>query len=138
MLPSMPRQILTIELDGLTAGDYIAHVADPEPPALGRGLRSVTLRAQPLDRTVEALLVWDEAAPGACEAATAAGLPFVAEAVRIEATEIHDVPVERRPERTKKPAPKLSRLSALTERAALRLAHQARPATFSPQVLRWA
>ena len=46
-LLAMPRQILTLELDGLTAADYIAHVSDPEPPALGYGLRTITLRAEP-------------------------------------------------------------------------------------------
>ncbi|HEX8085138.1 MAG TPA: hypothetical protein VF529_12675 [Solirubrobacteraceae bacterium] len=131
----MPRQILTLELDGLTAGDYIAHVCDPEPPALGHGLRSMTLRAEPLGATVEAMLVWDEPVPSARVAAQAAGLPLVAEVVKVDATEIHDLPRpgERREART--PA---RRFSALTERAAQRLAAQARPGTFAPQVLRWA
>ncbi|HEX8206563.1 MAG TPA: hypothetical protein VF587_10940 [Solirubrobacteraceae bacterium] len=93
----MPRQILTIELDGLTAGDYLAHVADPEPSALGRELRSVTVRGEPLGTTVEAILVWAGRPPHACAAATAAGLPFVAEAVSIEAREIDEIPAPAAP-----------------------------------------
>ena len=138
MLRTMPRQILTIALDGLTAGDYVAHVCDPEPPALGHGLRSITLRAEPLGRIVEALLVWDGAAPAPRAAALAAGLPLVAEVVRVDATEIHELPVERPAERADREPARRSRLSALTERAAQRLAAQARPATYPPHLLRWA
>jgi len=35
----MLRQLLTLTLDGITASDYLAWVADPEPPALGHSLR---------------------------------------------------------------------------------------------------
>jgi hypothetical protein len=80
----MPRQILTFELDGLTAGDYLAHVADPEPFALGNRLQSVTVRAEPLGDTVEAVLVWDGPVPAPCAAAQAAGLPWVAEVRALE------------------------------------------------------
>ena len=139
MLPAMPRQILTIELDGLTAGDYLAHLRDPEPPALGFGLRSVAVRAEPRGDTVEATLVWDETAPAPRAAAQAAGLPLVAEVVRVEATEVHDLEAKRVPTPAPPaPAPKPGRLSALTERAAQRLATQGRPAPFAPPVLRWA
>ena len=142
MLHPMPRQILTLELDGLTAGDYVAHVADPEPPALGHGLRSMTLRAEPLGDTVEALLVWQDCIPPARVAAQAAGLPIVAEVVKVDATELHELPAAERVQGTVQRrafAPsRTSRLAALTERAAQRLAAQARPATRSPQVLRWA
>ena len=134
----MPRQILRIELDGLTAGDYLAHLRDPEPPALGFGLRSVAVRAEPRGDTVEATLVWNETAPAARLAAQGAGLPIVAEVVRVEATEVPDLEAKPAPAPAMAPARKPGRLAAMTERAAQRLAAQARPATYAPQVLRWA
>ena len=79
----MPRQLLTIELDGLTAGDYLCHFSDPDPAALGHGLRSVDVRAEPLGTTVEVLLEWEGAAPDPCHAAQAAGLPQVVEAISL-------------------------------------------------------
>ncbi|HEX8120126.1 MAG TPA: hypothetical protein VF549_02565 [Solirubrobacteraceae bacterium] len=135
----MPRQLLTIELDGLTAGDYLAYVRDPEPRALGFGLRSVTVRAEPLGDTVEAILDWEDTIPAPCAAAEAAGLPRIAETTHLTSTEIHDMPKSSQPARRHSPAPaKPGRLSALTERVAQRLALQARPASFQPAVLRWA
>lgn len=138
MLRPMPRQILTIELEGLTAGDYVAHVCDPEPPALGHGLRSITVRAEPRGTTVEALLVWEGRAPAPHAAALAAGLPLVAEVVRVDATEIHELPAERPAPQRETVAARQSRLAALTERAAQRLAAQPRPPAFPAHALRWA
>jgi hypothetical protein len=150
MLPAMFRQIITIELDGLTAGDYLSCLRDPEPCALGHALRSVTVRAEPLGSTVEALLVWNHGAPGARAAAHAAGLPVVAEVVAIESREIEAVPApEPHTERTRRvtvPAPRRDprgplarRLGALADRAAARLAATAHPAPRpQPLVLRWA
>lgn len=139
--PPMPRQTLTLELDGITAGDYLAHLRDPEPPALGYGLRSVSVRADPRGDTVEATLVWDDAAPAPRVAARVAGLPLAAEVVRLEATEVHELaaqPAAARPAPAPAPVPKPGRLAALTERAAQRLAAQARPGTYGPLVPRWA
>ena len=134
----MPRQILTIELAGVTAADYLAHLSEPEPPALGCGLRSITVRAEPLSPTLEAVLVWEDAVPAPRVAAQAAGLPLVAEVVRVEGAVVDELPGEKRPS-APAPAPaRQGRLSALTSRAATRLAAQARPATFQPTVLRWA
>ena len=136
----MPRQILTIELDGLTAGDYLAYVAEPEPSA--RGLRSVTVRAEPLGSVVEAVLVWEAAVPDACVAAHAAGLPFVAEAVSIDARIVDELfaPEQRRAAaaRRRRFAPRVAdRLGALADRAASRLAAaQAAPPTPAPLLLR--
>ena len=89
----MPRQILTIELDGLTAADYLCHFSDPEPSALGHGLHSVAVRAEPLGTTVEVLLDWEAAAPEPCAAAQAAGLPQLAEAISLESRVIGEPPV---------------------------------------------
>ena len=62
-LPTTPSstphvQSLIIRLDGLTAGDYLAWVRDPEPPALDYGLRSVAISAEPLGELVHIELIW--------------------------------------------------------------------------------
>jgi hypothetical protein len=68
-------QRLTFELDGMTAGDYLAHVRDPDPPGLGTALRSVTIDADPLGATIEIVLVWNGGAPDPATAARLSGLP---------------------------------------------------------------
>ena len=126
----MPCQILTLRLDGISAGDYIAHVADPEPPALGLGLRSVTLRAEPRGGTVQAILVWDDCAPAPRVAAQAAGLPLIAEVASVEVEPAPDA----REERPRRP----ERLTVL-ERAAARTAGRSwAPSIAPPAQLRWA
>ena len=79
----MPQQILTLKLDGITAGDYLTWCRDPEPPALDFALRSISIDADPLGDTITAILDWNQALPMAPAAATAAGLPLSA-GVRIE------------------------------------------------------
>jgi hypothetical protein len=74
----MPRQTLILELDEITAGDYLQWVRDPEPPALGGALRSVRVDAAPLGDTVTAVLDWAGPPPRAHLAAPAAGLPLAA------------------------------------------------------------
>jgi hypothetical protein len=37
----MPLQILTLKLDGITAGDYLTWCRDPDPPTLGDTLRTL-------------------------------------------------------------------------------------------------
>ena len=124
--PSMPRQIITLRLDGITAADYIAHMTDPEPPALGAGLRSVTLRAEPTGAVVTALLDWQDCVPAPRVAAVAAGLPVTAEVVEVEGADVEDPPAERR------------RASVL-DRAAERLAGRPwSPSIPPPLQLRWA
>jgi hypothetical protein len=71
----MARQILTLQLDEITAGDYLQWVRDPEPPALDADLLSVSIEADPLGDTVTATLDWAGPAPPASRAAPAAGLP---------------------------------------------------------------
>lgn len=73
----MAHQTLTLELDEITAGDYLQWIRDPEPPALDAGLRSVRLEADPLGETITARLDWAGPAPPARSAAAAAGLPLV-------------------------------------------------------------
>jgi len=47
-------QVLTLELDGITAADYIAHFLDADPPLEGTDLSSVAIDAEPLGSTVVA------------------------------------------------------------------------------------
>ena len=80
---AMKHQRLTLELEGITAGDYLTWLRDPDPPALGRELASVVVRCDPLGATVEALLSWSGAPPDAAVAGARAGLPITGEVVSI-------------------------------------------------------
>lgn len=84
----MPRQTLILTLEGITAGDYVTLVRDPEPPALGRDLRAITLRGNPLGDTVEAVLDWEGSPPAPTAAALIAGLPLTPEVIRVQAREL--------------------------------------------------
>ena len=79
----MSSQRLTITLDGITAADYLAWVCDPEPPALGRELKSVDVRYEPLGDTIEVSLRWSGEPPAAGAAATAAGFPVTPEVTNV-------------------------------------------------------
>jgi hypothetical protein len=72
----MPRQTLILDLDEITANDYLQWVRDPEPPALDSGLRSIHLEADPLGATITAVLDWAGTPPPARVAGPAAGLPL--------------------------------------------------------------
>ncbi|HEX8856190.1 MAG TPA: hypothetical protein VF752_11375 [Thermoleophilaceae bacterium] len=76
-------QVLTLKLDGITAGDYLAWVHDPKPAALDHGLHSLEVRAGAGDDEVEALLWWTIPAPSPLVAARAAGLPLTPEVVEL-------------------------------------------------------
>ncbi|MGZ6674075.1 MAG: hypothetical protein ACXVFM_17175 [Solirubrobacteraceae bacterium] len=78
-------QRLTLTLDGITAGDYLAWARHPEPPGLGRELTAIELRADPLGDAVEAWLTWTINPPAPHEAARGAGLPLTPEVVHVEA-----------------------------------------------------
>jgi hypothetical protein len=88
-LPTTPTstphvQSLIIRLDGITAGDYLDWVRDPEPPALDYGLRSVAVSAEPLGELVRVELIWagqPPTTPGA--AAAAAGFALTPEVVAV-------------------------------------------------------
>ena len=84
----MPIQVLTLTLDEMTAGDYMTWVYDPDPPALGRDLRSITLRGNPLGHTVEAVLDWEGSPPAPRAAALIAGLPLTPEVIWVQAREL--------------------------------------------------
>ena len=85
----MTYQTLRLQLDGMTAGDYLAHLRDPEPPALGAGLHAVVVEAEPLADVVEALLTWESAPADPCAAARLAGFPTPAEVVGLECRLLH-------------------------------------------------
>jgi hypothetical protein len=70
----MSLQILTVKLDGITAADYLAWCRDPDPPALGLGLRSIRVKADPVGDTITAILDWSQPAPSPRAAAALAGL----------------------------------------------------------------
>jgi hypothetical protein len=79
-----PRtQHLTLRLDGITAGDYLTWVRDPEPHALGRELRSLSTQAGPLDDHIDVLLVWNSEPPPPRAAATAAGFALTPEVIEV-------------------------------------------------------
>jgi hypothetical protein len=78
-------QHLSLTLEGVTAGDYLAWARDPEPPALGRELISIAVRADPLGDTVEARLCWSVAPPAPHEGARSAGLTLTPEVVGVHA-----------------------------------------------------
>src|SRR3954468_43815 len=61
----MPEiQHITVHLDGITAGDYLAHQLDADPPLETSRLRSVTLDVpDPVGDTIGAALCWDGRAP---------------------------------------------------------------------------
>jgi hypothetical protein len=86
--PSTPHvQSLIIRLNGITAGDYLTWVRDPEPPALDHGLCSVAVSAEPLGDLVHVELIWagrPPTAPGA--AAAAAGFALTPEVVAVLST----------------------------------------------------
>jgi hypothetical protein len=77
-------QSLVIRLDGITAGDYLAWVRDPEPPALDQGLRSVAISAEPLGELVYIDVVWAGRPPTIpSAAAVAAGFGLTPEVVAV-------------------------------------------------------
>ena len=84
--PRRTPQALTLFLAGITAEDYLAWGQDPEPPALGHQLMSVTARAEPRGRRVDVELVWDGAPPALRDAAVAAGFPLTPHVVTLRPT----------------------------------------------------
>jgi len=80
----MHLRSLLIRLDGITAGDYLTWVRDPEPLALQNGLLSVVISAEPLGELVNIEFVWavqPPTTPG--DVAVAAGFALTPEVVEI-------------------------------------------------------
>jgi hypothetical protein len=76
-------QWLRLTLEGITAGDYLGWVRDPEPLALERDLRRVTARADPLGDRIEIELIWDREPPAPRLAVLAAGFPLIPEVIEV-------------------------------------------------------
>ena len=70
----LQTQIITLDLDGITAGDYLAYFVDADPALEATRIRSVTVDAEPLGDRVTAVLRWDGTPAPARSAAQAAGL----------------------------------------------------------------
>jgi hypothetical protein len=79
-------QLLTFHLQGITAGDYLTWVRDPDPPALGRELRSLSVQADPLGDRIDLLLCWGGDPPAPRAAAAAAGFGLTPEVRELRAT----------------------------------------------------
>lgn len=84
----MPEiQHITVKLDGITAGDYVAFQVDADPPLEASRLRSVTLDVpDPLGDTIGAVLRWDGRAPAPRAAAAAAGFALTGDVVDVRAS----------------------------------------------------
>jgi hypothetical protein len=76
-------QRLTLRLDGITAGDYLAYVRDPEPPGLGTALRSVEIDAEPLGSEIHVVLAWHGTPPAPAVAELLAGFPITPQVTRV-------------------------------------------------------
>jgi hypothetical protein len=79
-------QSLTFHLQGITAGDYLTWVRDPDPHALGREIRSLTVQADPLGDRIDVLLCWGGDAPAPRAAAAAAGFALTPEVRELRVT----------------------------------------------------
>jgi hypothetical protein len=79
-------QPLTLLLQGITAGDCLTWVRDPDPPALGRELRSINVQADPLGDRIDLLLCWGGNPLAPRTAAAAAGFALTPEVHELRAT----------------------------------------------------
>ena len=86
--PDGSLQLLTLTLDGITAGDYLCWVYDPEPRTLGHELRSIKVSADPLGDRIAVELCWECEPPDAYSAALAAGFSLTPEVAKIVANEL--------------------------------------------------
>ena len=90
-------QHIEIQLDGITAGDYLAYYVDTDLPLEATRLRSVAIDSDPVGNSVTAALRWDGPPPAAKVAAAAAGLHLTHEVVDVSSRV--SVPVRRRARR---------------------------------------
>ena len=72
---------IELHLRGITAEDYVTWIRDPEPPSLGRELRSIAVRADPLGDRIHLDLCWRGRAPEPRTAAARAGFALTPEVV---------------------------------------------------------
>jgi hypothetical protein len=87
----LQTQTITLDLDGITAGDYLAYFADADPALEASRLRSVSVEAEPLGETIVAVLRWDGKPPPARAAAAAAGFSLTGDVASLRArVETHE------------------------------------------------
>jgi hypothetical protein len=81
---AVTHQRLIAGLDGITAGDYLTWVRDPEPAALDHGLRRVAISAEPLGELINIDLVWAGQPPKTpSTAAATAGFRLIPEVAAV-------------------------------------------------------
>jgi hypothetical protein len=76
-------QRLTLLLEGITAGDYLAWAHDPDPQTLGRAPRLLRVQADPLGNRIDVVLSWSIDPPPARAAAAAAGFALTPEVFKL-------------------------------------------------------
>jgi hypothetical protein len=79
----LQTQLITIDLDGITAADYLAHFRDADAPIEASRLQAVGVNADPLGDTVDVILRWQGPPPNARTAASAAGFQLTGDVVGI-------------------------------------------------------
>jgi hypothetical protein len=94
-------QLITLDLDGITPEDYLAHFVDPDPPIEASRLVSVAVESRPQSEMVVAVLRWDGTPPPAHAAASAAGLQLTQDVVDIRSRV--EVPRRRAARRQRRP-----------------------------------
>lgn len=81
----METQVITLELGGITAAEYLSDCRHGDAPPADGELRSVAVGANPRGGIVTAFLLWRHAAPAADAAAEAAGFHLTQEVVAVRA-----------------------------------------------------
>jgi hypothetical protein len=79
----LQTQVITLDLDGITPEDYLAHCVDPDPPLEASRLASVSAEPRPLSEMVVAVLRWHGTPPAARTAASVAGLQLTQDVVDV-------------------------------------------------------
>jgi hypothetical protein len=79
----LQTQVITLDLDGITAEDYLAYFADADPPLEASRLVSVAAEPRPQSEMVVAVLRWDGTPPPARVAASAAGFQLTQDVVDV-------------------------------------------------------
>jgi hypothetical protein len=80
---TLAKQHLTLVLEGITAGDYLTWMRDPDPHTLGGELRSADVQAHPLGDRIDVLLHWNTTPPAPPAAAPAAGFHLTPEVIAL-------------------------------------------------------
>jgi hypothetical protein len=80
---ALAKQHLTLVLEGITAGEDLTWMRDPDPHTLGRELRSIGVHTHPLDDRIDVLLHWNTNPPAPPAAAPAAGFHLTPEVIEL-------------------------------------------------------